>query len=212
MFIVLDAESAAGGAWRHRWKSLRMDTVNGIFDLPDLPKPPIDPAEPIRTAVARYFAAFEEHTRPPILRPVTVTAVTRADTAPDGELLVETDRGRWRTRAIINATETWNNPVLPHCPGQEPFLGRQPHTRDYVTADEFAGMRVAIVGGGISALQQLDEISRVATTFWYTRREPVFGDGEFRPEVEGREIIKKVIADVEAGKPTGSVASYTGLA
>jgi hypothetical protein len=66
------------------------------------------------------------------------------------------------------------------------------------------------VGGGISAVQHLEEISRVATTLWYTRREPVFLD-EFRPEQEGRASIAKVIADVEAGRPARSVVSYTGL-
>nr|WP_199742272.1 NAD(P)/FAD-dependent oxidoreductase [Streptomyces triticirhizae] len=210
-FAVLDAEPAAGGAWRHRWESLRMATVNGIFDLPDFPQPPIDPAEPSNTAVPRYFAAFERATGLPILRPVHVTAVTRADADPHGDLLVDSDAGRWRTRAVINATGTWNNPVLPHYPGQETFLGRQSHTRDYTSAEDLAGLRVAIVGGGISALQQLEEISRVATTFWYTRREPAFRDGEFRPEVEGREVIARVLADVTAGNPTGSVVSYTEL-
>jgi len=69
-----------------------------------------------------------------------------------------------------------------------------------------------VVGAGICALQQLEEISRVATTFWYTRREPVFRADGFEPEVAGRETIAKVVADVEAGRPTGSVVSYTGLA
>ncbi|SOD62239.1 Predicted flavoprotein CzcO associated with the cation diffusion facilitator CzcD [Streptomyces zhaozhouensis] len=210
--VVLDAESGAGGAWRHRWESLRMATVNGIFDLPDFPQPPIDPAEPSRDAVPRYFDAFERATRPPILRPVTVTAVSRADTDPEGELLVESTAGRWRTRALVNATGTWNNPVRPRYPGQETFAGRQLHTRDYVSAEELAGRRVAVVGGGISAVQLLEEVSRVATTFWYTRREPVFREGAFRPEVEGREVIARVTADVTAGRPTGSVVSYTGLA
>jgi cation diffusion facilitator CzcD-associated flavoprotein CzcO len=85
------------------------------------------------------------------------------------------------------------------------------HTRDYVSADEFAGQRVGIVGGGISAVQQLEEISRVAETFWYTRREPVFRGGAFDPQVEGREVIAKVTADVEAGEPFGSIVSYTDL-
>lgn len=164
-FVVLDAERAAGGAWRHRWESLWMATVNGIFDLPGFPKPPIDPAEPSRIAVPWYFAAFERVAELPILRPVTVTAVRRADTDPSGDLLVDSSDGRWRTTAIINATGTWNNPVRPRYPGQETFLGRQLHTRDYVSPDELAGLRVAVVGGGISAVQQLEEISRVATTF-----------------------------------------------
>ncbi|WP_199824007.1 NAD(P)-binding domain-containing protein [Streptomyces sp. NBRC 109706] len=210
-FVVLDAEAGAGGAWRHRWESLRMATVNGIFDLPGFPRPPIDPAETSRAAVPRYFEDFEKATEPPILRPVNVTAVTRADADPHGDLLVESDAGRWRVRAVVNATGTWNNPVLPRYPGQETFLGRQLHTRDYVSADELAGSRVAVVGGGISAIQQLEEISRTATTYWYTRREPVFLDAEFRPEEEGRRTIERVRADVEAGNVTGSVVSYTGL-
>lgn len=164
-FVMLDANAAPGGAWQHRWESLHMATVNGIFDLPGFPKPPIDDDEPSRTAVPRYFAAFEQRRQLPILRPVTVTAVRRADERPEGELIVDTDAGTWRTRAIVNATGTWTNPLLPRHPGQETFAGRQLHTHDYVSPDEFTGMRVAIVGGGISAIQLLEEISRTATTF-----------------------------------------------
>ena len=90
---MLDADAAPGGAWQHRWESLRMETVNGIFDLPGMPKPPIDPAEPSRTAVPRYFARFEAAMGLPILRPITVSAVRRADSDPEGELLVEADGG-----------------------------------------------------------------------------------------------------------------------
>ncbi|MFJ3408397.1 NAD(P)-binding domain-containing protein [Promicromonospora sp. NPDC090134] len=209
-FVVLDANPAPGGAWQHRWESLRMATVNGIFDLPGLAQPAVDQEEASRVAVPRYFAGFERTFGFPILRPVHVVAVRRADDDPDGDLVVTSDRGSWTTTAVINATGTWTNPVLPHYPGQDTFRGRQLHTRDYVRAQDLAGQRVAVVGGGISALQLLEEISRVATTRWYTRREPVFHD-EFRSETLGRETIAKVMADVEAGRPTGSVVSYTGL-
>ncbi|WP_238385270.1 NAD(P)-binding domain-containing protein [Nesterenkonia muleiensis] len=210
-FVILDANHRPGGAWQHRWESLRMETVNGIFDLPDYAKPSLDPQEPSRTAVPRYFSNFEAVTGLPILRPVRVEQVHRVDDAPDGDLLVTTDRGLWQTRAILNATGTWNNPVQPEYPGRERFLGRQLHTRHYSSLEEFTGQRVAVVGGGISALQQLEEISRVATVHWYTRREPVFHSEEFRPEIEGRRTIEKVTADAESGKPTGSIVSYTGL-
>ena len=190
-----------------------MATVNGIFDLPGMPTPPFDPAEPSRDAVPAYFAAFERTRELGIVRPVRVMAVRTADDGsdPDADLVIQTDRGDWLARAGINATGTWTNPTLPVYPGQESFLGRQLHTRDYVSAEEFAGHRVAVVGGGISAIQQLEEISRVATTFWYTRREPVFIESAFSPETTGRDTIAKVVADVEAGRPTGSVVSYTGL-
>jgi len=218
-FVMLDADEAPGGAWQHRWESLRMETVNGIFDLPGMPKPPVDPQEPSRTAVPRYFAEYEAAMELPIRRSVRVLSVQDAEGFQDAEggqnagdeLEVRTDQGIWRTRAIINATGTWNNPLLPHYPGQESFTGGQLHTRDYRTLEDFAGRRVAVVGGGISAVQQLEEISRVATTFWYTRREPVFHGEDFRPEVEGRATIEKVTAAAEAGEPTGSIVSYTGL-
>jgi cation diffusion facilitator CzcD-associated flavoprotein CzcO len=219
-YVVFDAASGAGGAWRNRWESLRMETVNGIFDLPGYPQPPIDPREPSRDAVPRYFDGFERAHNFAIVRPVRVLSVERENTDPDGWLTVETlsaestqsaTTGTWRTRAVINATGTWTNPILPVYPGADSFTGRQLHTSDYVHADEFAGQRVAIVGGGISAVQQLEEISRDATTFWYTRREPYFLDHEFTSET-GAQTVGKVIADVEAGRPTGSVVSYTGLA
>jgi cation diffusion facilitator CzcD-associated flavoprotein CzcO len=209
--VVLDAETAPGGAWQHRWPSLTMATVNGIFDLPKFPRPATDEREPSRVAVPRYFAAFEREYALEIRRPCRVNQVSRADADRRGPLWVETDCGVWETRAIINATGTWTNPVLPRYPGSETFAGRQLHTGDYASAAEFTGQRVAVVGGGISAVQLLEEISRVAATVWYTRRPPVFSDGEFMPETTGRDTVARVMADVEAGRPTGSVVSYTGL-
>jgi cation diffusion facilitator CzcD-associated flavoprotein CzcO len=226
-YVVLDANGAPGGAWQHRWESLRMATVNGIFDLPGFPKPPIiDEDEPSRTAVPGYFAAYERQNRFPILRPVQVSSVRNA--YPDandhdargerdggdehgGSLLIDSTAGRWRARYLINATGTWTNPLRPVYPGQDSFLGTQLHTSEYVDLEQFRGHRVAVVGGGISAIQQLEEISRVASTVWYTRREPVFHDGEFERETIGRDTITRVTADVEAGNPAGSVVSYTGL-
>ncbi|MER2137698.1 MAG: NAD(P)-binding domain-containing protein, partial [Arthrobacter sp.] len=209
-FVMLDAGTAPGGAWLHRWESLTMATVNGIFDLPGFRQDPPQPETPARIAVPKYFAAFEDRMQLPLLRPVQVSSVSPADDDAYGDLLIESDAGIWAARAVINATGTWDNPTLPSYPGQDRFLGRQLHTRDYVSLDEFAGQRVAVVGGGISAIQQLEEISRVAEVFWYTRREPVFREAPFDAEA-GKDVVSRVAADVEAGNPTGSVVSYTDL-
>lgn len=192
-----------------------MATVNGIFDLPGFPKPMISDSEPSRTAVPRYFADFERTMELPILRPVRVRAVEYVERSCAGSseavLSIRSDKGIWTARAVINATGTWDNPVLPMYPDGEGFLGRQLHTRDYVSAEDLAGRRVAVVGGGISAVQLLAEISHTAKTFWYTRRKPVFQEEGFRPEIEGRRTIEKVTAAAEAGLPTRSIVSYTGL-
>ena len=60
--------------------------------------------------------------------------------------------------------------------GADRFEGRQLHTKDYRTAGEFAGRNVIVVGG-VSAIQLLDEVSRVTTTTWLTRRPPEFREG-----------------------------------
>ena len=209
-FVVLDANSAPGGAWQHRWESLRMATVNGIHELPGFPVPPADPAAASRDILPRYFAEYEERFALDVKRPVVVRSVRREDDDLAGRLLVETDRGAWAARYVVNATGTWTRPFWPHYPGQERFRGRQLHVADYVSADDFAGRRVVIVGAGVSALQLLDEISHVADTFWVTRREPQWIEDDF--DIPARvAAIAGVEARVREGLPPGSVISVTGM-
>lgn len=208
--VVLDAEEGPGGAWRHRWKSLRMATVNGISDLPGIAKPAVDPTEPSSRFLTRYFHAYEEELGLEVQRPVKVRSVSREDTDPAGRLLVKTSRGDWSARAIINATGTWTRPFWPIYPGQSTFRGSQLHVADYTSAAEFAGRHVIVVGGGISAVGLLDEISQVTSTSWFTRREPVWRDTDFDSRA-GHDAVALVEERVRKGLPPQSVVSVTGL-
>ena len=209
-YLVLDAETGPGGAWRHRWRSLRMATVNNIYDLPGMAQPEVDPCAPSAEVLPRYFAAYEDHLDLPVLRPVRVRSVRRADDDPAGRLLVASDAGTFAARALINATGTWTKPFWPRYPGQETFRGRQLHVAQYVAAEEFAGQHVVVVGGGISAVQLIEEISHVATTTWVTRREPVWRDEDFDAEA-GHRAVARVEERVRQGLPPLSVVSVTGL-
>lgn len=209
-FVVLDQNPVAGGAWQHRWPSLTLSTVNRIHDLPGLAfaEAVPDVADTVEAAVAvpRYFAEYERRFALSVYRPVTVKVVCERA----GRFRIETDGEIFSVRGIINATGTWESPYIPDYPGRETFRGRQLHTHDYRSAGEFRGQRVLVVGGGISAIQLLDEISRVATTIWVTRREPVFREGSFDQEA-GRAAVKLVEERVRAGLPPNSVVSVTGL-
>ena len=209
-FAVLDAEEGPGGAWRHRWKSLRMATVNGISDLPGIAKPEVDPAEPSSEFLTRYFAGYEAELGLAVHRPVKVRAVRREDSNPAGRLRIETSDGDWRAKALINATGTWTRPFWPIYPGRSSFRGRQLHVADYVSADEFRGRHVIVVGGGISAVGLLEEISRVTSTSWFTRREPVWRDEAFDARA-GHDAVALVEERVRKGLPPQSVVSVTGL-
>jgi thioredoxin reductase len=209
-FVVLDQSPGAGGAWQFRWPSLTLSTVNRVHDLPGMAfSDAVDTSnDTVEAAVAvpRYFAAYEQRFGLNVYRPVTVKVVCQR-----GERFrVETDRETFSARGIINATGTWETPYIPEYPGRELFRGRQLHTRDYRTAAEFAGLHVVIVGGGISAIQLLNEISQVTSTTWVTRRPLQFRDGPFDQEA-GRAAVKLVEDRVRQGLPPNSVVSVTGL-
>lgn len=209
-FVVLDAESAPGGAWQHRWPSLTLSTVNRVHDLPGMRlSEVVNPGElevQASVAVPRYFAAYEERFELPVYRPVRVRVVCERE----GRFRLETDRIKFSARGIINATGTWESPNIPDVPGAERFRGRRLHTRDYRTPEEFVGQHVVIVGAGISAIQLLDEISQVTRTTWVTRRPPEFRDGPFDEEA-GRAAVAIVEDRVRRGLPPGSVVSVTGI-
>jgi len=210
-FIVLDQSIHPGGAWQYRWPSLTLSSVNRIHDLPGLSFAdtiPDNRASEVHAniAVPRYFETYEKTFGLSVYRPVKVRVVCERDE----RLRIETDKGFFSAQGIINATGTWDKPYIPKYPGASLFEGMQLHTRDYQRAEAFAGKHVLIVGGGISAIQLLDEISQVTTTTWVTRTPPVFEEGPFTEE-RGRAAVAIVEDRVRRGLPPGSVVSVTGL-
>ena len=208
-FIVLDKAPAPGGAWQYRWPSLTLTTVNRVHDLPGLSFADFaggDQSVQAAIAVPRYFAAYEERFGLNVLRPASVSVVCDRG----ARLRVESDRGLFSAEGLINATGTWEKPFIPDYPGADSFAGRQLHTRDYKSAQEFAGQHVLVVGGGISAIQLLDEISQVTRTSWVTRTPPRFREGPFDQDA-GRAAVALVEERVRQGLPPGSVVSVTGL-
>ncbi len=209
-FVVLDDEFGAGGAWQHRWDSLTLSNVNGINDLPGMRfDAAVDTDQTMlqaNVAVPEYFEKYEKKFDLPVIRPIRVEEVTERS----GRFLIKTNGPHFSARGIINATGTWKTPFCPKYPGWDRFKGQQLHTGDYQTVEAFRGQHVIIVGGGISALQLLGEISKVTRTTWVTRRPPDFRDYEFTPE-HGRKAVEMVEHRVRHGLPPKSVVSVTGL-
>ncbi|WP_312697820.1 NAD(P)-binding domain-containing protein [Sphingobacterium mizutaii] len=209
-FVILDDEFGSGGAWQHRWDSLTLSNVNGINDLPGMGFSEAvnrdDKELRANVALPQYYEKYEKTFGLPVIRPVNVLEVTERN----GRFLVHTNGLQFSARGIINATGTWKTPHCPKYPGWDKFEGRQLHTGEYKNAEEFIGKHVIIVGGGISAVQLLGELSKVTKTTWVTRRPPDFRPYEFNPEL-GREAVAMVDERVRMGLPPKSVVSVTGL-
>lgn len=207
-YVVLDGNDGPGGAWRHRWDSLRLGKVHGIYPLPGFPPVNADARRPAAEVVSEYYGAYEREFSIPVRRPVQVRSISRG---PADRLVVATDAGEWAARAVISATGTWTHPFWPYYPGMGSFQGRQLHTADYRGASEFVGQRVIVVGGGSSGVEHVTEIAPVASAVtWITRTRPVIRDRVFDQDI-GRRAVAMVDQRVRAGLPPKSVVSVTGL-
>ena len=123
-FVILDAETSPGGSWQHYWDSLHLFSPAGYSSLPGWPMPAWSSGFPPASHVVEYLTAYETRYDLPVRRPVRVTSVTRSG----GGYLVESDRGSWFARAVVNTTGTWRQPFWPIYPGIREFTGTQIHT------------------------------------------------------------------------------------
>jgi putative flavoprotein involved in K+ transport len=92
------------------------------------------------------------------------------------------------------------------------FRGRHVHTSNYVSAEEFAGQSVIVVGGGTSAIGFLLELEGIAGELTWATRRPV----DFRDESEltiegGVAAVAMQDAAARAGQALPSIVSGTGV-
>lgn len=216
-FVILDRGPDAGGAWQHRWDALRIGSAHRINDLPGMSALGLsfedaDRSKPAKDVVREYYRRYEEHYDLRVQRPVTVTSVfnrgvdliVRFDDR-EGERETETD-------VVVNATGTWGSPFVPWYPGRGRFLGRQVTTADYVSAEEFAGQSVVVVGGGTSAIGFLLELENVASEITWVSRRPIefLDEGDFDLESRVAAVAKQDEAARE-GRALPSIVSGTGI-
>lgn len=216
-FIVIDRGPGPGGAWQFRWEALRLGLTHRVNDLPGMDALGIsfdtaDRSIPARDIVADYYAQYEKFYDFKIVRPAEVTSV---EPLLDGvEVHVSTPVGERviRSRLIVNATGTWGAPFVPYYPGKNDFLGRQVTTTEYVSAEEFRGQSVIVVGGGTSAIGFLLELEDVAGQLVWVARRPVefLDDGELNIE-GGRSAVALQDAAAREGRTLPSIVSTTGV-
>ena len=77
---MLDRAPGPGGAWQHRWSSLRLGTAHRVNDLPGMAELGVsfdtaDRALPAKEVVADYYGRFEEHFDLRVRRPMNVRSV-----------------------------------------------------------------------------------------------------------------------------------------
>ena len=176
-FVVLDASEEPGGAWPHYWDALTLFSRAEFSNLPGWPMPNFD-GYPPRDHVVDYLTRYEQRYDLPIRRGERVVHVLH-----DGSAF---HLNNLTARNVVMATGIWSAPFVPFVPGS--FAGTQLHSASYRRPSDFAGQRVAVVGGGNSGAQIVAdlELARVDAQ-WFTRHPP-----SFMPEdVDGAQLFRR---------------------
>ncbi|MEJ4097071.1 NAD(P)-binding domain-containing protein [Corynebacterium bovis] len=211
-FVLLDAQSRPGGAWRHYWDSLELFSPADTTVLPGMRMPAHHgPGNPRGRDVVTYLTTYEQRYDLPVRRSTPVTAL-RAEA--DGTWTARTPRGDWHARVVVSATGTWTRPAWPSAPvipGQEDFRGAVTHTVHYRSPAQFAGQHVVVVGGGNSGAQIAAELfldAHVRVT-WATHRPPAF----MPDDVDGRVLFdagaRRALAAVRRQSPDDAARPRT---
>ncbi|MEO9254983.1 MAG: NAD(P)-binding domain-containing protein [Tepidiformaceae bacterium] len=217
-FVVLDRGPGTGGAWQLRWEALRVGSAHRINDLPGMDALGLsfdeaDRTLPAKEVVSDFYRQYEEHYGFNVVRPADVKSVENRDLCMVVEYLDgQGERHEIMTDVVVNATGTWGSPFIPWYPGRDSFSGRQVHTSEYTSAEEFRDQKVLVAGGGTSAIGFLMELEGIAAELTWVSRRPVDFLDESELNLEARESAVAMQDEAaRAGRALPSVVSGTGV-
>jgi putative flavoprotein involved in K+ transport len=166
---VLDAGTAVGDSWRHRYDRLHLHTPRIQSGLPGL-RPPRSAGRWL--AKDDYAAYLAGYARRHGIQPELGVVAQRVDRTGRG-YTVSTDAGPRRAAYVVLATGFQRVPVVPAWPGADRFLGDLLHSSAYRSAAAFRGRRVLVVGTGNSGAEiAADLAEQDADEVWLSCRTP----------------------------------------
>ena len=160
-FVILDAQTRVGDAWRTRWDSLRLFTPARFDGLPGAAFPADPLAFPTKDDQADYLEAYAGRFGLPIHTGIRVEAVWRED----GRFVVAGGAGRWTADSVVLAT---GGNQVPRVPGFAASIAPevlQLHSSGYRNAGQLKPGNVLVVGVGNSGAEIAREVSRSHPTW-----------------------------------------------
>ena len=155
--VVLDAGDQVGGAWAKMRPTMRCLSPRRFDQMPDgsVPGSATDPPDKRVTAadVARWLTEYAAREAFEVQLRSRVTSISRAKglSRDDGELLITTTSGAWRSERCVVATGEFGRPRIPRISGL--FAGAQVHSSALDLEQIPSGSRVVVVGARNSAAE-----------------------------------------------------------
>ncbi|OMF22582.1 monooxygenase [Paenibacillus sp. FSL H8-0548] len=168
-YAILEANPEPTGSWPQYYDNLRLFSPASYSSLPGMPFPLKADIYPTRDEVISYLKMYAKHNSFPIHFNVRVDRVKKNEF-----FYLHTTEGEvYRTKNIICATGSFNQPFVPKLEGGEDFKGTIIHSSQYRKPDAYRNQRVIVVGRGNSAVQIGAEISEGASLTTLAVLQPV---------------------------------------
>jgi cation diffusion facilitator CzcD-associated flavoprotein CzcO len=146
--LVLERGDRIGQTWANLYDGLVLHTGKHLSGLPGLAFPASTPLFPSRLDFLDYLRQYAETFRLPVETNAEVASLRRTN----GKWIARTTHGReLRARAVVMATGIVSRPHRPDIAQRDRFRGRVIHSVEYRRPDEYAGLRVLVVGIGNSS-------------------------------------------------------------
>lgn len=154
--VVLESSDEVGGAWRHRYRGLHLNTVRVLSGVRGDPIPRVAGRWLEREDFLAYLEALPRRHG---LEVRTGVGVERID-AESGDWRLETTGGQWRASAVVIATGYDRVPKPPGWERSDSFTGELLHSSEYREPESFRGRDVLVVGCGNSASEIATQLAR----------------------------------------------------
>jgi putative flavoprotein involved in K+ transport len=153
--VILERGEIANSWLTERWDSLHLLTPNWLSRLPGYRySGPDADGYMSMSEVVRFIQGYAAFSRAPVIGKTMVTSVR----ALAEGYHVATNRGSWRTKAVVIASGPFNIPVVPAVGERLPKDIVQLTARDYRNPGQLPDGGVLVVGASATGLQLADEI------------------------------------------------------
>ena len=176
-FVILDAASRVGDAWRQRWDSLRLFTPARFDGLDGMPFPAPATYFPTKDEMGDYLEAYAAYFDLPVRSGVRVDRLSKAGDV----FVVEAGGRRYEAGQVIVAMSKYQKPFVPDFAGMLDPEIVQLHSLDYRHPGQLRDGSVLLVGAANSASEIARDLAP-ARKVYLSGRHP--GHVPFR--IEGR--------------------------
>ncbi|MCW3013984.1 MAG: FAD-dependent pyridine nucleotide-disulfide oxidoreductase [Solirubrobacterales bacterium] len=173
-FVILERQDRVGGVWcANTYPGAACDVPSEIYSFARALKPDWSRRFGSQPEIQRYLAdVAREHDLERHLRfGVEVQAATWREASAGWELATA-DGQLLHADVLVCATGQLSRPKVPDVPGRERFGGAQFHSARWDHDVDLRGKRVAVVGGGASAVQVVPAIVDAAAHVTVVQRSP----------------------------------------